>query len=290
MHDSIQSRLLSWSAFFLFVQSIIFTLSPAVRERSWDVDYRLSHWVGFIIWGVLISLAHRATVKYLPERDPYLLPAASLLSGWGMLTIWRLDETFGVRQMIWLGVSIIVFITALTSLKNLAVLRRYKYILLSGGLFITALTLLFGTNPLGFGPRLWLGCCGVYFQPSEPLKLLLFVFLAAYLADRIPIRLRFFPLLIPTVFVTGLALLLLMVQRDLGTASIFILLYTVILYLATGHRRVLLGTAAALAIALIIGYLSTDIIRIRVDGWLDPWVDPAGQSYQIIQSLLAVAN
>ena len=290
MQNLIQSRLLRWAAAFLFIYSIILTFSPAVRERSWDVDYRLSHWVGFAMWLGLIVIAHWATAQYLPDRDPHLFPAAALLSGWGLMTIWRLDSTFGLRQGIWLSVSIAVFIAGLRLPQNLAFLRRYKYLLLTSGLVLTAFTLIFGTNPSGIGPRLWLGCCGVYFQPSEPLKLLLVIYLAAYLADRIPIRLRFFPLLIPTVFVTGLALLLLFVQRDLGTASIFILLYTVILYLVTGRRRVLLVTAGALALALFIGYLSIDIIRIRVDGWLDPWADPVGESYQIVQSLLAVAN
>lgn len=290
MHDQIQSRLLSWSAFFLFIQSIILTLSPAVRERSWAVDYKLSHWVGFTIWVVLISLAHRATVKYLPERDPYIFPAAALLNGWGLLTIWRLNETFGIRQMIWLGLGIFVFILALITLKNLTFLRRYKYVILSGGLLITATTLIFGTNPLGFGPRLWLGCCGVYFQPSEPLKLLLVIYLSAYLADRVSIHLFSFPLLVPALVVTGLALLLLIVQRDLGTASIFISIFTIIIYLATGKRRVLLSASILLLVALLLGYFYINIIQVRVIGWINPWTDPSGNSYQIVQSLLAVAN
>lgn len=240
MHDLTQSRLLRWAAFFLFIHSIILTISPAVRERTWDVDYRLSHWTGFFAWMVLVTLAHRATIKHLPERDPYLFPAAALLSGWGLLTIWRLDETFGMRQTIWLAVSVLVFILALYTPQNLTFLRRYKYVLLSGGLLITALTLLFGTNPLGAGPRLWLGCCGVYFQPSEPLKLLLVIYLSAYLADRISIRLLSLrsTLLFPTLVVTGLSLLLLLVQRDLGTASIFVCIFTIIIFLATGKRRV----------------------------------------------------
>lgn len=170
MHDLTQSRLLRWSALFLFIQSVILTLSPAVRERSWDVDYKISHWLGFLAWVVLFNLLHRITAKHLPERDPYILPAAALLTGWGLLTIWRLDEAFGLRQTIWLGISAITLILAILFLKNLHFLRSYKYMFLSGGLLITALTLLFGTNPLGYGPRLWLGCCGVYFQPSEPLK------------------------------------------------------------------------------------------------------------------------
>jgi len=290
MHDLIQNRLLRWAAYFLFINSLILTLSPAVRERSWDVDYRMSHWFGFFAWVALMTFANRATIRHLPERDPYLLPAAALLSGWGLLTIWRLDETFGIRQMIWLGISTIIFILALYTPHNLTFLRRYKYVLLSSGLIITALTLLFGANPLGFGPRLWLGCCGVYFQPSEPLKLLLVIYLSAYLADRISIHLSSLPLLIPTLVVTGLALLLLLVQRDLGTASIFVSIFTVFIFLATGKRRVLLGAVLFLCTAMTIGYFYIDVIHIRVQGWLNPWNDPSGHSYQIIQSLLAVAN
>jgi cell division protein FtsW (lipid II flippase) len=291
MHDKTQSLLLRWAAFFLFIQSTILTLSPAVRERTWDVDYRFSHWIGFLVWVVLIIFAHRATVKYLQERDPYLLPAAALLSGWGLLTIWRLDENFGIRQTTWLGISIIIFILALSAQqKIITFLRRYKYILLSSGLIITALTLLFGTNPLGIGPRLWLGCCGVYFQPSEPLKLFLVIYLSAYLADRINLRLSSLPLLIPTLVVTGLALLLLLVQRDLGTASIFVCIFTIAIFLYTGKRRVLISAILFLTVTLVLGYFSIDIIHVRVEGWLNPWADPSGKSYQIVQSLLAVAN
>lgn len=292
MYNSIQSRLLRWAGLFLFINSIILTLSSAVRERKWDVDYRLSHWAGFLVWVLLIIIAHRATIKHLPERDPYLLPSAALLSGWGMLSIWRLDEVFGIRQIIWLSVSVFVLLVALYLPQNLNFLRQHKYVLLSGGLLITALTLFFGTNPLGAGPRLWLGCCGVYFQPSEPLKLLLVIYLSAYLADRVYINFSFLrsALLIPALVVTGLALLLLFVQRDLGTASIFIFIFTIIIFIVTGKRRILLSAGIFLIAALVIGYFFIDIIRIRVEGWLNPWNDPSGNSYQIIQSLLAFAN
>jgi cell division protein FtsW (lipid II flippase) len=292
MHDSTQSRLLRWAGLFLFTNAIILTLSPAVRERQWGVDYRLFHWTGLLVWFALVAIMNYATRKHLPERDPYLLPAAALLSGWGILTIWRLDEVFGIRQTIWMSVSVLVFILALYIPQNLSFLRQYKYILLTSGLFITALTLLFGTNPMGVGPRLWLGCCGVYFQPSEPLKLLLVIYLAAYFADRsrVSISILQSALLIPTLVVTGIALLLLGVQRDLGTASIFIFIFTIMLFLATNKRRVLFITVVFLTITLGIGYFFIDVIRIRVDGWLNPWSDPAGNSYQIVQSLLAIAN
>ena len=174
--------------------------------------------------------------------------------------------------------------------KIFSFLRRYKYILLLSGLILSGLTLIFGTNPQGIGPRLWLGCCGVYFQPSEPLKLLLVIYLAAYLADRHSIRFSSLQLFTPTIVLTGIALLLLLVQRDLGTASIFIFLFTIIVFIVTGKKRVLLGAVILLSSALLIGYFFIDIIHIRVESWLNPWNDPAGHSYQIVQSLLAIAN
>ena len=133
--------------------------------------------------------------------------------------------------------------------RILVYLRRFKYVWLTSGLVLTAATLFLGTNPLGAGPRLWLGCCGFYFQPSEPLKLLLIIYLAAYLADRQAAATpptRLLPLLTPTLLMTGLALLLLVFQRDLGTAAIFIVLYAVIVFAGTGNKNVLfISTAGA---------------------------------------------
>jgi cell division protein FtsW (lipid II flippase) len=290
MNSHTQSRLLKMAGAFLIIQALLITLSPAVRERSLDVDYRWSQWVALTLWGLFIVRAHRDIMHQLPEADPYLFPAAAFLSGWGLLTVWRLDSGFGARQALWLGISILIFSYGLQLPTTLSFLRRYKYLLLSGGLILTALTLLFGTNPTGFGPRLWLGCCGVYFQPSEPLKLLLVAYLAAYFADKIPIQLHAFPLIYPTLFLSGLAILLLLVQRDLGTASIFIALYTIVIYLATGRRRTLVISAFLLVFVGFAGYYLVDIIQTRVNSWINPWEDPSGGSYQIIQSLLAVAN
>ena len=290
MNRVIQGNLLKIAAGFLFLQTLIITLSPAVRARTWDVDFRWSQWVALVVWGLFAYRSHQAIIRHLPDADPYLFPVAALLSGWGLLTVWRLDSNFGARQALWLGVSALVFIAGLQLPGTLNFIRKYKYILLSGGLLLTAFTLFLGTNPVGYGPRLWLGCCGVYFQPSEPLKLLLVAYLAAYLAERIPIQAGTLSLIYPTLLVSGIAILLLIFQRDLGTASIFIALYTIIIYLATGRRSVLLYSILFLILVAIAGYFTIDIIQARINSWLNPWNDPSGDSYQIIQSLLAIAN
>src|SRR5215208_20012 len=290
MNRIIQGNLLKLAAAFLFLQTLVITLAPAVRLRTWGVDYRWSHWMALLLWGLFMLRLHQSIVRELPDADPYLFPATALLSGWGMLTVWRLDPSFGARQALWLGVSAVAVLLGLRLPTTLNFIRKYKYLLLSGGLLLTAFTLIFGTNPAGYGPRLWLGCCGVYFQPSEPLKLLLVAYLAAYLADRLPINLNTFPLIYPTFLLSGIAILLLIFQRDLGTASIFIALYTIIIYLATGRRRTIILSVLFLLFMGIAGYYLVDIIRVRIDSWINPWNDPSGGSYQVIQSILAIAN
>jgi len=97
-------------------------------------------------------------------------------------------------------------------------------------------------------------------------------------------------LLTPTLIMTGLALLLLVFQRDLGTAALFLVLYAIIVYAGTGDYRVLLFSLLMLFLAVVVGYTLFDVVKLRVDAWINPWLDPSGRSYQIVQSLLAVAN
>lgn len=286
----IQSRLLKLAALFLFINALALTLSPAARARSWEADLRWLHWFGMLAWVIVVYLVQRQFSRHTPDADPYLFPIAALLSGWGLLSIWRLSEGFGLRQAAWLVISIMILQAGLKFPKNLDLLRRYKYLFLTSGLLLTALTLILGSNPGGNGPRLWLGCCGIYLQPSEPLKLLLIIYLAAYFAEKNTAHARLLPLLYPTLFLTGLALLILFIQRDLGTASIFIFLYAAIVYMASGRRVLLFISLAILVITALAGYFLVDIIQVRINTWLDPWTDPAGRSYQIIQSILAVAN
>lgn len=286
----IQLRLLWLAMLFLFLFSLALTFAPAVRERSWQVHLRWSHWLGFAMWCLVFGVAHLQVRKHLPAADPFLLPLAALLSGWGVLTIWRLDASYGLRQTLWLGLCGIALIFGLRLSPALRFLRRYKYLWLISGILLLLLTFVFGRHPLGNGPRLWLGCCGVYFQPSEPLKLLLVVYMAAYLSERLPLPARPITLLAPTMILTGLALLMLVLQRDLGTASLFFLLYSAILWAATNRDRFLGLGLAGLGVAGGLGYFLMDVVRLRIDSWLNPWLDPSGRSYQIVQSLMAVAN
>jgi len=290
---STSASLLRLAALFLTLYALALSISPAVRDHSFDGlgELRWAHWLGVIVWAAAFFWLDKRTRRELSSRDPFLIPLAGLLSGWGLMTIWRLQPFFGFRQTVWLALSIGVFVSALRYKDRLlSLLRRYKYLWLVAGFLITALTFLFGTNPSGIGPELWLGGYGLYFQPSELLKILLIIYLAAYLADRQPLMSGLLPLLAPTAVMTGAALLLLMVQRDLGTAWVFIFIYTILIYIGAGKGRVLLSSLLILMLALVAGYELVGLVHLRVQAWLNPWVDPSGNAYQIVQGLLAMAS
>lgn len=288
--NQLQTRLIILVVVFMFLCCVVLTFAPAIRIQSLHADLKWQHWVGFVVWLGGFSLLFHQFNRYLPDRDPFLLPILSLLTGWGLLVIFRLTPYFGFRQTAWLAVCIAGMLLALRIPNLLQFLRRYKYIWLTLGLLLTLLTFLFGTYPGGGGPQLWLGIGGIYVQPSEVLKTLLVIYLAAYLADSLPARFKLLQLLMPTLVIIGLAVLIVVAQRDLGTASLFIFLYTIIVYLASGKRRVLLISFLLILAAFIAGYLVFDVIRLRVEAWLNPWLDPRAGSYQIIQSIIAVAN
>ena len=97
-----QGRLLMLAALFLGLFSLALTLSPATRSRSWEANYRWIHWLGYFVWLIGFSIIHWETKRRLLKHDPYLLPLFAVLSGWGLLTIWRLTPYYGQRQTLWL--------------------------------------------------------------------------------------------------------------------------------------------------------------------------------------------
>jgi cell division protein FtsW (lipid II flippase) len=289
-NSQVESRLFTVAGWFLFFYSLAISLSPAARFHSWVVTYRWEQWIGFIVWLVGSSIVFRKLNKSLPDRDPYIFPLVMVLVGWGLLEVWRLSSDFGLRQTIWMAISLTLLFFLSGKTAYLDLLRRYKYLWLASGLALTALTFVIGTYPGGDGPHLWLDFFGVYLQPTEPLKILLIVYLSAYLADLRMQRLGLLQWLMPAFIILAAALVILFAQRDLGTGTLFILLFTFVVYFATGRRRLLIISLAIIIGASFLGYQLFDVIRVRVDAWINPWLDSSGRSYQIVQSIIAIAS
>lgn len=295
-NDRREVQLLSLAFVFLFASSLAVALAPGVKTGVWKFSIRsFQHFIFLPVWVLGVVIIVRSIRRKFPQRDPFILPIGALLTGWGLIAIWRLSPTFGTRQTGWFLVSAVVLIVLFRAPPDLKWLRHYRYLWLGSGLFLLALTLFFGTNPLGGDPKLWLGCCGLYFQPSEPLRLLLIAFLASYFADRLvftdkesPPTLR--ETILPLLIVWSFSILLLFVQKDLGTGSLFVVLLAVLLYIASGKWQVILAATGMTVLGGAIAFLNMDLVRIRIAAWLNPWLDPVGGSYQIVQSLIAFAS
>ncbi len=277
------------AALVLFLMAATLTLSPAVKYRSLSTDLRWSHWAAYLIWLAGASLIHRTVVKKFNDWDAIILPAAFLLVGWGMLTIWRLSFVFGIRQTMWYILAVLMGYFVLRSEKFLDTLKKYKYVILILGMTLAVLTFFFGTYPGGEGPKLWLGFHGIYFQPSEPLKLILIIYLAAFFSEKYYLKFDLLQTILPTLILFGASLFILVGQRDMGTALIFIVIYIGMLYSIFGKKRILGIGALIVGFAAVVGYLFIDLIRIRFQAWVFPWLDAQSGSYQIIQSIIAIA-
>ena len=260
----------------------------------------IDHWsllIAFLVWLIVFGTLPVYLNRRLPARDPFILPIVALLTGWGLIEIARLAPNFLGRQVIWLIVSAVALILVVSAPAHLRWLRRYRYTWLFFGLILLALTFVIGVNPEGVGLREWLGGVGgVFFQPSEMMKLLLVVFLASYLAEKrdVASSLRLEqrhiltrPYLAPLLAMWGVALILVLAQQDIGTAILLYLSFLVMLYLASGQARYMAVGLVLMVVAVVGGYLLIGRVQGRINTWLNPWADPAGSSYQIVQSLIA---
>jgi cell division protein FtsW (lipid II flippase) len=260
------------------------------------------------------------THRLQPRSDQLLLPLTAFFSGMGLLFTARLDPSLAtlypdtypnidVRQALWIMIGLAVYgaivlvpwdtilvrRTRMTLIDNLA---HYRYGWLSLGLLLILATLFFGADPNNSGVRAWLKLGPLYFQPSELLKIVLVIFLASYLDERrgqLVSGMRVWGIPLPSISATvpllvmwGLAMLLIVIQRDLGAALMLFSVFLAMIYVATA-RGLYAGVGL---IAFVVGayalYNFLPIVQLRVALWLDPWTQERG--YQSIQAMYAMAS
>lgn len=138
------------------------------------------------------------------------------------------------------------------------------------------------------GAKSWLGVGSFGIQPSEFSKLALTVFLARWLSDNQKKIVYFSKGLLPALSIVGLVFGLIMLQPDLGTGVVLLGASVVMIYVA-GARISHLAGLGMLGVAGFAGLILSAPYRLRrIVSFLDPWQDPLGDGYQIIQSLYAI--
>jgi cell division protein FtsW (lipid II flippase) len=237
----------------------------------------------------------------LPHADPYLFPLCALLAAVGLVMIYRIDEDLARDQANWFVVGLIIFVLTIVFLRDYTVLERYRYVIaLTGiGLLLLPRMPLIGSQVNGAYLGVEIG--PLTFQPAEFAKICVVIFLASYLREKrevlvvgarrvLGVTLPPLKHLGPLLVVWGAAMLMLVFIRDLGSSLMFFGAFLALVYTATNRASfVVIGIGMFLLGAWFFASTVPHVAD-RVEIWLDPYKDPDGAGYQVLQSMFAQAD
>jgi cell division protein FtsW (lipid II flippase) len=253
-----------------------------------------------VVLGLLVG-AHLATRAFAGGADGTLLPLAALLNGLGYVMIARVDTGLAGLQATWTFVGVGAYVVTLVVVRRVPDLARYKWTFAIGGIVLLLLPSIPG---LGFGAadgaRLWVSIGPINFQPGEFAKIALALFFAAYLTERRellatgtwtvgPLHLPEPRHLGPLLIAWFASLLVMVIQKDLGSSLLFFALFVVLLWVATERLSWLVIGTGLFAIGSLVAWSVLDNVHDRVAIWLDPWSQRDGRGFQLVQTVYALA-
>ena len=194
---------------------------------------------------------------------------------------------FLLKQVIWavLGIGLL----GVAMRVDYRLLRRPIVIHGALAISVVALILVF-FGPAINGTRRWFSVGGVGIQPSEFAKVAVILFAAASLERRMETMDRAARALWPVALVTGAVCGLIVLEPDFGTAFTLLAIIGVMVFAAGLPYRYLAGLTLALVPLLFAVMISAPYRVQRLLAFLDPWADPYGNGYQVIQSQIAVGT
>lgn len=252
------------------------------------------------LFGAFVA-AHLATRFFAKNADPAILPVVFALSGIGIAFVTRLAPDLAGRQVIWLFAAIVLMIATLAVVRNLDKLSRYKYTFMIIGIILLLSPMLPGIGQEVLGSRIWLKIGPFSFQPGEIAKLCIVIFLASYLAQNREmlsvftlrvgrLRLPDLSTLMPLLVMFAISFLIVVLEKDLGSALVCFVLFLVMLYVASGKKMYLIVGFGLAALGCLVLYAAFGHVQIRVNTWLDPFADPSGTGYQLCQTIFSLAD
>jgi cell division protein FtsW (lipid II flippase) len=262
---------------------------------------------GFTLLTVGVHLVLRWKAAY---ADPVLLPITTVLNGLGLVMIHRLDLARGklgtdgdaYRQLIWTTLAVVLAVAVLFVLRDHRLLRRYTFVTMAAGFVLLLLPLVPGIGRTINGSQIWISIGPLNFQPGEFAKIALAIFFAGYLVQTRDVLslagkkvLGFtFPRgrdLGPILVAWVLALLVLVFQKDLGSALLFFGLFVAMLYVATERVSWIAIGLLLFAVAVTFALSAFTHFQKRVDLWLDPFsADNLERSNQLANGLWGMAS
>ena len=237
----------------------------------------------------------------LPNADPYLFPLMATLTAFGLVMIYRIDESLARDQANWFVFGLILFALTIYFLRDYEVLERYRYTIAVAGLLLLLAPRLPGIGQQVNGAYLGVKVGPLAFQPAEFTKIAIVIFLASYLREHrevlivgarrvlgvtLPPLKHFGPMLV----VWGASMFMLVFIRDLGSSLMFFAAFLALLYVATGRFSFVVIGMAMFFLGAWFFATTVPHVHERVDVWLHPYAEARGNGYQILQSIFAQAD
>jgi cell division protein FtsW (lipid II flippase) len=238
----------------------------------------------------------------LPYADPYLFPLVALLAAFGLVILFRIDESLAVQQATLFVVGLGMFAATITLLRDYTVLERYRYVIALTGIVLLILPRLPVIGEQINGAYLGIDLGPIAFQPAELAKICVVIFLASYLHEKREVLVlsarRVLGVILPPLkhlgpllVVWGAAMVMLFIIRDLGSSLMFFGAFLAVLYVATSRISFVVIGSALFVIGAWVMSATVAHVGDRVDIWLDPFGKGAPEGAgQITQSLYAQAD
>ncbi len=266
--------------FQVVAMSLIYLISfGIIWIKTGDVNipgfYGLSQ---MILWALI--LLYR---KLYPEANKLLVNNMCMLMSIGFIILARLNYNKARKQLMVVLFSALLALIIPFVLKRFKRLRRFYKLFAIAGMASLTFVLVFSRAINGSKLNIRIG--GVSLQASEFVKII-FVFSIAGILTCSKSEKR----LMMAAVVSAIHVLLLVASKDLGSAIIFFMVFTVMVFVATGRYRYLFGGLAGAALGSVAGYIMFSHVRIRVLAWQDPLGNIEDYGYQIAQSLFAIGT
>lgn len=285
----------------LLASSIIIILAYALVSlgKYSSVPANITPFLAVIV--LVLAGAHIAMRRFAPQADSTLLPIAGVLNGLGYVIIARLDNDLAGLQASWTFISVAAFITILAISPSPTIYQRYKYTFLLLGVFLLVLPLFPVVGKEINGARIWASLGSINFQPGEIAKIALAIFFAGYLVERREIlaltNTRVLGISVPEprhlgplVLAWGLSLLVMIAEKDLGSSLLFFMLFVALLWVSTQKNSYLFISSILFIGGAVFAWSLFTHVQKRVDVWIDPFADPTGDGFQLVQTSFALAE
>ncbi|KAJ53204.1 cell division protein FtsW (lipid II flippase) [Clostridium tetanomorphum] len=264
---------------YTYLLCLVGFLNLAILKQPFDKGAMLMS----LITCLLIGYSYFVIRKFFSDGDKYIFIFSSILAVIGIIMLYRIDTSVSIKQIIWFAIGVTSFILIVVLFPDLKKFSRYKYIYLVLTLILMSMGSLLAKDT--FGSKNWVSIAGFTFQPSEFGKLSLVAYLACALKDY-----KSFKNLIEPAAVVMVSLGFMVLQRDLGSALIFFGISITMLYIATSKIKYITTCFGLFGIGAFISYGLFDHVKLRFLIWKNPWPYATTKSYQIVQSLLAIAS